>query len=233
MSPLVSRAVNKFINLNVAEQVTALQKLTNAGSCQKNDGPSLSRLLPFQAQCAWSGGTGMRWSQRRRGSCGATGATPCWRRCSNLATLVLPPLRRLSNLLGFYIIQELWKQQEGRWEKQKLNILLFLFVWQISTLRLEKTLTMLWWQHSGRAWDQKWDLSWSWRRRQWCSDSLQARSWPRSTPPTAPPFLPHSSCNHGVHDLKPKNNKFVKVLDIFLWKYGAMSDNLELWSNVR
>ena len=28
MSPLVSRAVNKFINLNVAEQVTALQKLT-------------------------------------------------------------------------------------------------------------------------------------------------------------------------------------------------------------
>ena len=52
MSPLVSRAVNKFINLNVAEQVICSPDTDKILVLAKTDGPSIFRLLPFQARCA-------------------------------------------------------------------------------------------------------------------------------------------------------------------------------------
>ena len=47
MSPLVSRAVNKFINLNVAEQVNCSPERDEILVLPKTDGPSLPQVVAF------------------------------------------------------------------------------------------------------------------------------------------------------------------------------------------
>ena len=185
MSPLVSRAVNKFINLNVAEQVDSLKaagylsallpggclprpSASNPAKQGRNDLNDRGRAVEQQGQRLAGGG--VEGALSRFGFAFTRWTMPWWHYYPGLASQ-----EALEQLAGILYVPGALEAAGGQVHQMHTNVTLGNYL-QIFNCRVEKMLTTLWWKRSGIVWDQRWGQSWKqWRRRS-CLGSLPAGS---------------------------------------------------------